>query len=93
MSCAPHLDHFHVVWVYYNIKEEMAHFVAKRHDHLVDPVHARSVQANTVLITGIPPECISVRALTRIFETLPGGVKKVWINRCVNPREGTARGL
>jgi calcium permeable stress-gated cation channel len=74
---------FCVAWVCYGIKEEMAHFLAKRQEHLVNPVHARSVQANTVLITGIPPDYISVRALTRLFGNLPGGVKKVWINRRV----------
>jgi hypothetical protein len=59
----------------------MDHFLAKRQAHLVNTVHASSLQASTVLITGIPKEAVSVRALTCIFGALPGGVKKVWINR------------
>ena len=59
----------------------MTHFLTKRHEHLTDPVHAKSVQANTILVTGVPKQHLSAPALTRLFAHLPGGVKKVWINR------------
>lgn len=33
-----------VVWVIYNIRKEMRHFVVTRQDHLIEPVHAASVR-------------------------------------------------
>jgi hypothetical protein len=68
-------------WVFYNIKIEMRHFITMRQQHLIDPVHAKSVQANTLLITGIPTKYLNQEALMKLFRDLPGGVKKIWINR------------
>ncbi|KAL0570068.1 phosphate metabolism protein 7 [Marasmius crinis-equi] len=68
-------------WLFYNIRNEMRHFVVTRQRHLIDPDHAKTVQANTVLITGIPLRYLTQVALTKTFGTLPGGVKKIWINR------------
>lgn len=33
------------------------------------------------MITGIPPKYITQKALTELFAPLPGGVRKVWLNR------------
>ncbi|KAF7983501.1 hypothetical protein HWV62_21826 [Athelia sp. TMB] len=41
-------------WIFWNIRREMAHFITKRQRFLISPAHARSVQATTVLVTGIP---------------------------------------
>jgi hypothetical protein len=68
-------------WIFYNIWREMKHWLYTRQYHLIDPVHARSVQANTVLITGIPQKYLSHAALHKVFDVLPGGVKNIWINR------------
>ncbi|KAL0068238.1 phosphate metabolism protein 7 [Marasmius tenuissimus] len=68
-------------WVFYNIKNEMRHFLFTRQRHLIDPDHAKTVQANTVLITGIPTRYLTHAALRKTFGTLPGGVKNIWINR------------
>ncbi|KAG9118704.1 hypothetical protein FRC07_006657, partial [Ceratobasidium sp. 392] len=68
-------------WIFYNIKKEMRNFVSRRHRHLVDPVHSRSAQANTVLITGVPRKFLDEAALAQLFQHVPGGVKKVWLNR------------
>ncbi|KAF4583356.1 hypothetical protein EYR38_002106 [Pleurotus pulmonarius] len=68
-------------WIFYVIKHEMRHFVLTRQRHLIDPAHSSSVQANTVLVTGIPSKYLSEDALISLFSHLPGGVKKVWINR------------
>ncbi|KAJ7185579.1 hypothetical protein C8R46DRAFT_1172224 [Mycena filopes] len=68
-------------WVFYNIREEMGHFVTTRQQFLISPVHAKSVQASTVLVTGIPTRYISPEALHTLFKDLPGGVKRIWINR------------
>lgn len=68
-------------WIYWNIKREMSHFVTIRQLHLVDSKHSRSSQANTILVTGIPAKFLSERALEQLYSHLPGGVKKVWLNR------------
>ncbi|KAG6831418.1 hypothetical protein H0H87_005239 [Tephrocybe sp. NHM501043] len=75
------LVYFFTFWIFYNIRREMKAFVIKRQQYLVSPAHAKSVQANTLLVTGIPSKYLSRVALYNIFNDLPGGVKKVWINR------------
>ncbi|KAG8679097.1 hypothetical protein FRC08_017225, partial [Ceratobasidium sp. 394] len=65
----------------YNIKKEMRKFVSTRQRHLVDPIHSRSAQANIVLITGVPRKFLDEAALAQLFQHVPGGVKKVWLNR------------
>ncbi|KAJ7664278.1 hypothetical protein B0H17DRAFT_991245 [Mycena rosella] len=71
-------------WIFYNIRLEMTNFVKTRQQFLASPVHAQSVQATTVLVTGIPAPCLTPAALHALFKDLPGGVKRIWINR--NPR-------
>ncbi|KAJ7126145.1 DUF221-domain-containing protein [Mycena epipterygia] len=68
-------------WIFYNIRLEMTHFVTTRQQFLINPVHAKSVQANTVLVTGIPARYLTPEALHALFKDLPGGVKRIWINR------------
>ncbi|KAG1862099.1 hypothetical protein DFJ58DRAFT_776452 [Suillus subalutaceus] len=68
-------------WIYWNIRREMKHFTTVRQLHLVNPAHSRSVQANTILVTGIPARHLSESALRQLYSHLPGGVKKVWLNR------------
>ncbi|KAJ6595663.1 hypothetical protein DFH09DRAFT_1135267 [Mycena vulgaris] len=75
------LTYSSTIWVFYNIRLEMTHFVTMRHQFLVTAVHAKSVQANTVLITGIPARSLTLAALHTLFKDLPGGVKRIWINR------------
>ncbi|KAF9458987.1 hypothetical protein BDZ94DRAFT_1269342 [Collybia nuda] len=75
------LVYFFTVWIFYNIKIEMRHFITTRQQHLINPTHAKSVQANTLLVTGIPAKYLSREALLKLFNDLPGGVKKIWINR------------
>jgi hypothetical protein len=59
----------------------MAHYVHVRQRYLVSPCHSSTAKACSVLVTGIPPEFLSEYALTGLFSHLPGGVRKVWINR------------
>jgi hypothetical protein len=59
----------------------MAHYIRVRQHYLVSPAHSSTAQACTVLVTGIPPKYLSESALTHLFGHLPGGVRKVWINR------------
>ncbi|KIY65025.1 DUF221-domain-containing protein [Cylindrobasidium torrendii FP15055 ss-10] len=69
------------VWVLYNIKREMAAFIIKRQQYLINPFHSKSVQANTILITGVPAKYLTYDALMKLFNELPGGVKRIFINR------------
>lgn len=61
----------------------MKHFLLTRQQHLIETDHAKSVQANTILITGIPAKYLSQDALYKLYNGLPGGVKRIWINRQV----------
>jgi calcium permeable stress-gated cation channel len=61
----------------------MKHFIITRQHYLIDPVHSKSVQANTVLVTGIPAKYLTQTALTKLYGQMPGGVKRIWINRSV----------
>jgi calcium permeable stress-gated cation channel len=59
----------------------MANFIIKRQQHLINPVHSKSVQANTLLVTGVPAKYLTQDALHKLFDELPGGVKRIFINR------------
>lgn len=59
----------------------MRHFLTVRQLHLIDPAHSRSSQANTILVTGIPSKYLAEKALAQLYSHLPGGVKKIWLNR------------
>ncbi len=69
-----------IVWIWFNIKFEMKNYVRVRQDYLVSHAHS-ATQACSILVTGIPPEYLSELSLTRLFDHLQGGVRKVWINR------------
>ncbi|PPQ71906.1 hypothetical protein CVT26_007201 [Gymnopilus dilepis] len=75
------LVYFFTFWILHNIRKEMRHFLITRQQHLIERSHSKSVQANTILITGIPRKYLTQDALFRLFNELPGGVKKIWINR------------
>ena len=61
----------------------MSHFITTRQMHLIEPSHAKSTQANTILVTGVPTRFLNQASLYHLFSDLPGGVKKIWINRYV----------
>ncbi|KAI0052100.1 DUF221-domain-containing protein [Auriscalpium vulgare] len=69
------------IWIWWNIKHEMAHYVRVRQHFLISPAHSSSSQASTILVTGIPTKYLSEAAVTRLFSHLPGGVRRVWLNR------------
>ncbi|EFI27929.1 hypothetical protein CC1G_14420 [Coprinopsis cinerea okayama7 len=69
------------LWVLYNLKKEMSFFIVTRQQHLTEKTHSRSVQANTILVTGIPDAYLNQYRLRELFKDLPGGVKRIWINR------------
>ncbi len=59
----------------------MQYFVTMRQRWLVDAKNATLPQASTVLITGVPQKYLTESALDDLFSVLPGGVRKVWLNR------------
>ncbi|KAH9941598.1 uncharacterized protein BXZ73DRAFT_97988 [Epithele typhae] len=69
------------IWIWWNIRYEMAHFVTTRQRWLIDPVQASSAKASTVLITGVPRRYLTEAAISNLYSHLPGGVAKVWLNR------------
>ncbi|EIW55322.1 DUF221-domain-containing protein [Trametes versicolor FP-101664 SS1] len=72
---------FFTIWIGWNVRHEMKHFVTARQKWLIEPENASSAMASTVLITGVPRHYLTEAALTKLFSHLPGGVRKVWLNR------------
>lgn len=72
-----------LVWVWYLIKREMSLFVTVRQQYLISKDHATSAQASTILVTGVPRRYLNEHALIKLYSYLPGGVRKVWLNRFV----------
>ncbi|KAF9653528.1 DUF221-domain-containing protein [Thelephora ganbajun] len=68
-------------WVWYLIRREMSHFVTVRQQYLISKDHSTSAQASTILVTGVPRRYLNERALAKLYSHLPGGVRKVWLNR------------
>ncbi|THG97592.1 hypothetical protein EW026_g4428 [Hermanssonia centrifuga] len=68
-------------WILWNLRREMQYFVTMRQRWLVDAKNATLPQASTVLITGVPQKYLTESALDDLFSVLPGGVRKVWLNR------------
>jgi hypothetical protein len=80
----PHSRLLGTFWVLYNIRKKLRNFVENRQRHLLNPIHSASAQANTVLITGVPRWILDEEALAQLFQPVPGGVKKVWLNLYVS---------
>ena len=62
----------------------MSHFVTVRQQYLISKEHSTSAQASTILVTGVPPHYLNEQALAKLYADLPGGVRKVWLNRFVS---------
>lgn len=60
---------------------ELQNWLVVRQEFLVNPAHSKLPQANTVLIQGIPPAYLDEGKLEQLFAHLPGGVKRIWLNR------------
>lgn len=59
----------------------MRHFVITRQRWLIDSENSTSAKASTVLFRGVPQKYLTEAALKQLFNGLPGGVAKVWLNR------------
>lgn len=68
-------------WILFNIHVAMKEFIKLRQEFMVSPDHRLSNQARTFLVTGVPREILSETRIRQIYSSVPGGIKKVWINR------------
>ncbi|OCF40137.1 hypothetical protein I317_06026, partial [Kwoniella heveanensis CBS 569] len=75
------LDWVFISWILWLIWGEMKHWLVVRQNHLIKPSHSQLAQANTVLVTGIPKHYLDEEKLEQLFSHLPGGVKRIWLNR------------
>ncbi|WWD10359.1 hypothetical protein V865_008494 [Kwoniella europaea PYCC6329] len=75
------LDYCFIFWFLWLIWGEMQHWLVVRQRHLINPSHSKLAQANTVLVTGIPKHYLDEEKLEQLFQHLPGGVKRIWLNR------------
>ena len=69
------------IWIWWNIRFEMKHFITVRQRWLIEPANAASPKASTVLVTGVPRRYLTEAAISNLYSHLPGGVAKVWLNR------------
>ncbi|QRV93773.1 tranport-associated late exocytosis protein [Ceratobasidium sp. AG-Ba] len=67
--------------VFWLIRRELLIFVHARHQFLISRYHSHLAQAKTVLITSMPDELCSEKALREFCAFVPGGINKVWIYR------------
>ncbi|KAK8869970.1 hypothetical protein IAR55_000540 [Kwoniella newhampshirensis] len=75
------LDYVFIFWILWLMWGEMQHWLVVRQKHLINPSHSKLAQANTVLVTGIPKHYLDEDKLEQLFSYLPGGVKRIWLNR------------
>ncbi|KZO95372.1 DUF221-domain-containing protein [Calocera viscosa TUFC12733] len=75
------LAYLFTFWILYTVRNEMREFILLRQKHLVSPSHSSTAQANTVLLTGVPKKFLDEKVLAGLFHHLPGGARKIWLNR------------
>ncbi|KAF9426992.1 hypothetical protein BGZ94_005691 [Podila epigama] len=59
----------------------MQEYTRRRHAYMMSAKHAKTPQATTILVTGIPKGLNTEDALYDIFNKFPAGVKKIWLTR------------
>ncbi|KIK66859.1 hypothetical protein GYMLUDRAFT_37938 [Collybiopsis luxurians FD-317 M1] len=69
------------LFVIYQVRREMGHFVALRQRFLLSPAHSRLAQARTVLITSVPDTLSTEASLRQFASFVPGGVERIWLYR------------
>jgi len=71
----------------YMFYSEMRKYVRMRQAYLTSPQHRLKASATTVLVSAIPSKWLTVQELVNLYDVFPGGIRNVWINRCVLPFE------
>ena len=75
------LHYIFMAWLVFNIHDVMTHFIRLRKEFLTSPEHRNTNQAKTFLVTSVPNQYLSETKIKQLYENLPGGIKRVWINR------------
>jgi len=60
---------------------EMQEYTRRRHAYLLSAKHQKTPQSTTILVTAIPKGINNERALRKIFDRFPGGVRHIWMNK------------
>ncbi|KAF9957060.1 hypothetical protein BGZ72_002203 [Mortierella alpina] len=64
---------------------EMQEYTRRRHVYLLSAKHQKTPQSTTILVTAIPKGINNEKALRKIFDRFPGGVRAIWMNK--NPEQ------
>lgn len=75
------LHYLIMAWVVFNLHDGMRHFIRVRKEFLTSAEHRNTNQAKTFLVTSVPNDMLSETKMKELYSGLPGGVKRVWINR------------
>ena len=70
-----------IVWTCWVFFDELRDYVKLRQAYLTSPQHRIRASATTVLISGIPKEWCTAKALDGLYDVFPGGIRNIWINR------------
>ncbi|KAG0042906.1 hypothetical protein BGZ83_012054, partial [Gryganskiella cystojenkinii] len=54
-------------------------YIDRRQQYLTSDFHSQSMQANTILVTGLPKGQDNLSSLSQIFDHFPGGVNRIWM--------------
>ena len=75
------MHYIFMAWIVFNIHDVMKHFIRLRKEFLTSPEHRNTNQAKTFLVSSVPNELLSETKMKELYGNVPGGVKRVWINR------------
>ncbi|KAI9727187.1 MAG: hypothetical protein M1834_008495 [Cirrosporium novae-zelandiae] len=70
-----------VVYVCYTVCGELRAYTRIRQAYLIPSVQRHQTFAATILVTKIPKELLTVKALSNLYNKFPGGIRDIWINR------------
>lgn len=70
-----------ISWICYVIYVEFSNYARIRQGYLTSARNSTQAMSKTILITNIPKQLLSFHELFQLYDTLPGGVHKIWVNR------------
>jgi calcium permeable stress-gated cation channel len=77
-----------VIWVCFVFFAELRVYIRVRQDFLTSPEHRLRASATTVLVNSIPQKWLTEKALMRLYDVFPGGIRNIWLNRNYGPLLG-----
>jgi calcium permeable stress-gated cation channel len=70
-----------IIYLCYVVFEELRDYIRLRQHYLTSQQHRLRPSANTVLISCIPEKWCSAKALEKLYNDFPGGIRNIWLNR------------